>query len=78
MPVIEIPTPEEAAAYTVQLQGVVQDFLTLGHGARLQAALALGVSSSMVSGILNMRGIDLDLLIRLGAWATEEKQRRGL
>jgi hypothetical protein len=32
----------------------------------------------MVSGILNMRGIDLDLLIRLGAWATEEKQRRGL
>ena len=78
VPVIEIPTPEEAAAYAEKLAEVVADFAALGHGARLQAGLALGIGPSTVSGILNMRGVDLEILDRLGTWAKEEKQRRGL
>lgn len=78
MPVIEIPTPEEAAAYAEKLHEVVQDFTVLGHGARLQAGLALQISSSVVSGVLNMRGVDPDILDRLGQWAKEERQRRGI
>jgi hypothetical protein len=78
MPVIDIPTPAEAAAYTERLHSIVDDFNQLGHGARLQAALSLGVSSSVVSGILNMRGVDLELLDKLGSWAKAERSRRGL
>lgn len=78
MTVIEIPTPEEAAAYAEKLAAVVGDFNQLGHGARLQAGLSLGVGPSTVSGILNMRGVDLDILDRLGDWAKEEKARRGI
>lgn len=78
MSVIEIPTPTEAAAYAERLHAVVENFNQLGHGARLQAALSLGVSSSVVSGILNMRGVDLDLLDKLGAWARDERTRRGI
>lgn len=78
MPVIEIPTPEEAAAYAEHLHDVVNDFTVLGHGARLQAGYACKISSSVVSGILNMRGVDTEILDRLGRWAKEERTRRGI
>jgi len=78
MAVIEIPTPEQAAAYAEKLREVVEDFNVLGHGSRLQAAIALGISNSAVSGILNMRGVDADILDNLGLWAKEQRKLRGI
>lgn len=73
---IAIMSPPEAAAYAEKLAGVVADFDILGHGARLQASLEIGVSSSRVSGVLKHRGIDEVLLNQLGQWARAERSRR--
>lgn len=78
MAVQTTPTPAEAVEYVEKLAQVVGDFEALGHGARLNASIALGVASSRVSGVLLYRGIDRDLLDNLGQWATNERRRRGV
>lgn len=78
MVVQTIPTPAQAVEYVEALAQVVGDFEALGHGARLNASIALGVASSRVSGVLLFRGIDRELLNQLGQWATEERERRGI
>lgn len=76
MPVIEIPKPEQAAEYAALLGRVREDFQALGHGSRLAASFATGITQSNVSAVLNHRAINEPWLQALGAWAAKERRRR--
>lgn len=78
MPTIEIPSPSEAAKYADHLADVVEDFKILGHGSRLAASFATGITQSNVSAVLNHRAINREWLDILGNWARAERQRRGI
>jgi hypothetical protein len=78
MPATDVMSPVQAAEYAERLRAVVEDFDALGHGSRLAASLAIGVSSSRVTGVLKFRGVDEDLLGKLEEWAKDQRQARNL
>lgn len=75
MPVIEVPTADQAAKYATQLRRVVAMFRKLGHGSRQRAAFDLRVTPSRLSGVLNFREPNQELLNRLETWAARETTR---
>lgn len=76
MPPIPIPTPTAAAKYAERLQRVVENFRRLGYRSRQRAAFDLRLAPSRVSGILNYREPNPELLDRLEAWSETELKAR--
>lgn len=76
VPRITVPSPSQAAAYMERLAVVNDKFKQLGYGARQDAAFDLRISPSRLSGVLNYREPNEDILTQLEGWATEKLAAR--
>lgn len=76
MPPIRPPSPAAAAEYVTQLERVVAAFNELGFGSRQRAAFDLRIAPSRLSGVLNFREPNQELLDQLDEWSLVELAAR--
>lgn len=75
MAVTTVMSPAEMREYTARLIRVRDAFNRRGPGSRRDAAFDTRTTASRLSGVLNQREVNVEILDKLDAWITANPTR---